>query len=246
MMYLNHIERKHNAWGGGGFPFDVPAIRQLRRLEFSAPVTFLVGDNGCGKSTILEAIAVGMNLTAVGAHDISRDPTLQDVASLADQLTFSRRRRPRAGFFLRAEDFFGFTQRMARLIAELRDEGGECARQASALAARYGQNPDARSHGENLLHVLNSRLAPGGLYLLDEPDTPLSPLSQIALLSLMQTMVGQDCQFIVATHSPILLAFPEATIFNVATQKTVLWHEFEHVKLTRDFLTNPDAFLRHL
>jgi predicted ATPase len=246
MIFLSYIERKQQQWGSDGFPFNIPAIRDLDKIEFTAPVTFFVGENGCGKSTLLESIALGMQAVAIGAHDIQQDPSLEHVRPLADRLTFARRQHPRQGFFFRVEDFFGFTRRVGDMIAELQKLGGEGRRQAAVMAARYGTNPDGRSHGENLLHVLKSRLVPKGLYLLDEPETPLSPLRQIALLSLLNNMVDLECQFIIATHSPILLALPGATILNLQTLSRVSWDDVEHVRLTRAFLNDPQAFLRRL
>src|SRR5205085_10529859 len=120
--------------------------------------------------------------------------------------------------------------------------------QRRELARRYGEDADARSHGESFLNLFQSRFVPGGLYLLDEPEAPLSPQRQLALLSMLKEMVNEDAQFIIATHSPILMAFPEAMIlsFDVHPIKEVMWEEIEHVSLTRAFLNNPSSFLRHL
>ena len=118
----------------------------------------------------------------------------------------------------------------------------------SRLVKKYGENLDANSHGESFLKLFQSRFVPGGLYLLDEPEAPLSPQRQLALLSMLKEMVSEDAQFIIATHSPILMAFPEAVILSFDTHpiKEVKWEEIEHVSLTRAFLNNPSSFLRHL
>jgi predicted ATPase len=115
------------------------------------------------------------------------------------------------------------------------------------LEERYGQDPDARSHGELFLGLLASRMVPGGLYLLDEPEAPLSPRGVLQLIALLKDRVAVDCQFIVATHSPMLMAFPEATIyvFDGGTVKATPYSEVEHVQLTKSFLDNPQRFLRH-
>jgi len=117
-----------------------------------------------------------------------------------------------------------------------------------ALERRYGQGLDSASHGESFLQLFQSRFVPGGLYLLDEPEVPLSPLRQLSLIALLKEMVEQQAQFIIATHSPILLAFPGATIlsFDSLPLKAVGFEQLEHVNLTRDFLNDPQAFLRHL
>jgi len=120
--------------------------------------------------------------------------------------------------------------------------------QRRALANRYGEDADARSHGESFLQLFQSRFVPGGLYLLDEPEAPLSPQRQLALLAMLKGMAAQDSQFVVATHSPILMALPGADIlsFDQPPVRRIAYEEVEQVSLTRDFLNNPEAFLRHL
>jgi predicted ATPase len=252
---------------GNAFPFSVPSISTLREIEFEAPITFFVGENGSGKSTLLESIAIATNLPAVAAAAARDDDTLAAQKKLASALRLSWTRRTRRGFFLRAEDFFGFAkalsrsrdemrQRLAELEVEYKDRSAH-ARGLAMLPAhtslhemeqRYGADLDANSHGQAFFQLFRSRFVPGGLYLLDEPETPLSPLSQLALISMLKDMVGQDAQFIVATHSPILLAMPGAQIFDFDTTpiRRASWDELEHVKLTREFLADPERFLRRL
>jgi len=251
------------------FPFSVPAIRSLETLTFPAPVTFLVGENGSGKSTFLEALAWAVKAVAVGSTSLDTDETLAHARELGSHLELTWNRRSGRGFFLRAEDFFGFVKNVNREQAGLADTArrlradnphlheGELDRIASpyegsaeALRDRYGEDMDARSHGEQFLAFFQARLAPGGLYLLDEPEVPLSPSRQLALLSMLKEASTGDgaSQFIVATHSPILMALPGATIlsFDHAPVERVAYEDLEHVKLTRDFLNRPEAFLRHL
>jgi predicted ATPase len=253
--------------GRRGFPFDLPAVRTLRRLSFEAPVTLFVGENGSGKSTLLEALAVASKAITAGSAEAAEDPSLEGVRSLARSLTLSWASRSHRGFFLRAEDFFGFAKRMATLRADL--EAGLAAvdeeyadrpglahelartpylRELGELERRYGDGLDAQSHGESFLRFFQARLTPGGTYFLDEPEAPLSPARQLAFLSLLREMVEADCQAVIATHSPILLAFPGATIlsFDGDGITRVAYEDLEHVRLTRDFLANPEAFLRHL
>lgn len=250
-----------------GYPFSVPAVRATRDLRFTTSVTFLVGENGSGKSTLLEALAVKCRLPAIGSDDTATDGTLRHARTLAKAMTLTWEHRALRGFFLRAEDFFGFTKRLAmeraefkaRLVEieeEYRDRSAHAKTLAmgpmrSSLAAMersYGQDLDANSHGESFLKLFQSRFAPDGLYLLDEPEAPLSPTSQLALLAMMQEMVGRGGQFIVATHSPILLAYPGATIisFDAQPPSVVPYHETEHYRVTRDFLLAPERYLRHL
>ncbi|HEU4996265.1 MAG TPA: AAA family ATPase [Gemmatimonadaceae bacterium] len=252
---------------GEAFPFTVPAIRTLPELSFDTPVTFFVGENGSGKSTLLEGLALSAGLPTVGSQEARGDRTLDAQTQLAGALKLVWNRRTRKGFFLRAEDFFGFAKQLSQMraellqrSAELDDEYQDRSAYAKGLAKmpigaslaemekRYGVDLDANSHGQSFLRLFQSRFVPGGLYLLDEPEAPLSPQSQLGLLSMMSDMVAQDAQFIVATHSPILLAFPGARIYSFddlpvhATEYEML----EHVALTREFLNAPERFLRHL
>lgn len=247
----------------------MPAIRTLKSLDVNVAVTFFVGENGSGKSTLLEGIAAAARLPAVGSADVQRDDTLEAQRLLGKALRLSWAKRATRGFFLRAEDFFGFAKRLARERAELMIEMREAAQQYKAsgrsptalglkqgpLAAslaemekRYGAELDANSHGQSFLKLFQSRFVPGGLYLLDEPEAPLSPQSQLALLAMIGEMVAQHAQFIIATHSPMLLAFPGARIytFDETPVKEVAYEELDHVRITRDFLNAPERYLSQI
>jgi predicted ATPase len=121
-------------------------------------------------------------------------------------------------------------------------------RSLGEMEQRYGKDPDARSHGEGFLHLFQSRLVPRGLYLLDEPEAALSPQSQLAFLSMLKASIDEGSQFVIATHSPILMAVPDAVILSFDTEPVgpVAFEDLEHVSLLRDFLANPEGFLRHL
>jgi len=266
--HLLSVERR----AGGdahAFPFSVPAVRALGTLDLRAPVTFFVGENGSGKSTLLEGIAAAAGLPTVGSHDVDDDASLGGQRALGAALRLAWRTRTRRGFFLRAEDFFGFTKRLAQLRADLqgrvaevereyREQGrsayamglaaGPAAGSLAELERRYGADLDAMSHGQSFLKLFEARFVPGGLYLLDEPEAPLSPHSQLALLALLGDMVAQDAQFVVATHSPILLAYPGARIysFDESPPAVVPYDELPHVAVTRDFLAAPERYLRQL
>jgi predicted ATPase len=264
-VYLSAIRRRPGS-AGGGFPWTVPVVASLEAVEFRQPVTFFVGENGSGKSTILEGIAAGLNAIAVGSADVKRDESLRAARELASRLRFERVRHPRTTVFFRAEDVFGFTRRMLQAMHELHDIEQEFRRelpegsygqqlatssaraQRRAIEDRYGRDPDARSHGEVFLSLLASRLTPGGLHLLDEPEAPLSPRGVLQLLALLRDRVARQCQFIIATHSPMLLALPEAEIlvFEGGTIRSTPYDEVEHVQLTKSFLESPHRFLRHL
>jgi predicted ATPase len=261
------VQRKREIALGEPFPFSVPAIASLPSLDLSAPVTFFVGENGSGKSTVLEGIAAAANLPAIASVSVLDDATLAAQRALAEQLRLGWRHRTHRGFFLRAEDFFGFSKYVARLRQEMRERlaavdaeyqgrselaralaAGPAAGSLAELERTYGADLDAASHGESFLKIFRARMAPDALYLLDEPETPLSPQNQLALLALIAEALGDGGQFIIATHSPILLAFPRACIysFDRLPVQRVAYEELPHVTLTREFLNAPQRYLRHL
>jgi predicted ATPase len=249
------------------FPFSVPAIRALESLELRGQVTFFVGENGSGKSTLLEGIAAAARLPAVGSDDVDSDATLGAQRALGDALRLVWSRRTTRGFFLRAEDFFGYAKRLSAMrsellarLSEIEVEYADRSDYSKALASgpvrtslgemerRYGVDLDANSHGQSFLKLFQSRFVPGGLYLLDEPEAPLSPQSQLGLMAMMTEMLSEGAQFIIATHSPMLLAYPGAQIysFDRTPVEEVGYDELEHVVLTREFLKEPGRYLRLL
>ena len=266
MIHLRSITNK-DANEKEGFPFNVPVIRALREIEFHAPVTFFVGENGSGKSTLMETIACAAGSVTVGSESVKTDPSLAHVRSLANHLRLTWAKRTHRGFFLRAEDFFGYAKQMAHTRQELEGDLRKVeeeykgrsklakdlaklphANELHAIKNRYGEGLDTRSHGESFLALFQSRFVPNGLYLLDEPEAPLSPIRQLAFLSALKQMIAQDSQFIIATHSPIIMAFPDAEIlsFDGGQIRRVKYEELEHVTLTKAFLNDPQAYLRHL
>lgn len=252
------------------FPFSVPSIASQfgDEIRFDAPVTFLVGENGSGKSTLLEGIACAVSLPGIGSDNPDADPTLVHGRALATAMKLRwRLRHPHRGYFFRAEDFFGFTKRMDRLKAELLEDAevlrndldrsefarnlgaGVVAGQARAIERQYGASGmDARSHGEQFLDLFAARCRPGGIYLLDEPEAPLSPARQLTFLSMLKAMTEEGSQFIIATHSPMLLALPGSSIlrFDDGVIQTAEYETLEHVQIMRSFLDDPEAYLRHL
>ncbi|HAX75398.1 MAG TPA: hypothetical protein DCY88_06110 [Cyanobacteria bacterium UBA11372] len=264
MIHLRAICQKNVKYPSSCFPFNLALIKNLKSINLHQPVTFFVGENGSGKSTLLEAIAAGVGAITVGGEDIQTDKSLDPARRLSNQLKFVWNKRTTRGFFLRAEDFFNFARRLNNMTKELEEQASEyevkfsgyglqlakaaVLGQKAALVSKYGDNLDANSHGESFLKLFQSRFVPGGLYLLDEPEAPLSPLRQLSFLSMLKDMVNQDSQFIIATHSPILMAFPQASIlsFDSYPVKEVAYDQLEHVTLTKAFLNNPESYLRHL
>jgi predicted ATPase len=268
MIHLKSIAvRKWQSQEAASFPFNLPVVKSLQEIEFSAPVTFFVGENGSGKSTLLEAIACAIGSITVGSESVKTDKSLAAVRKFAQQMQLSWQKRTHRGFFLRAEDFFGYARNLAQTRQELEEDlktidAEYVGRSQTAIdyakmpyttelhdiQRRYGDGLDVRSHGESFLTLFQSRFVPGGLYLLDEPEAPLSPMRQLSFIALLKSMVAQEAQFIISTHSPIIMAFPDAVIwsFDQAPIQQIAYSDLEHVKLTRDFLNNPEAFLKHL
>lgn len=269
MIHLRSVELRQPARGeADGYPFSVPAVAALRSapLRFDAAVTFLVGENGSGKSAILEGLACAIGSIAIAGDDPVHDPTLAPARSLAEQLRLSWRTRTRRGFFLRAEDFFGYAKYISALKAGLEHElaGYDAQPGPDTHGRRHGRGVylnqigelrrtdrtvSETSHGESFLALFQRRLVPGGLYLLDEPEAPLSPMRQLALLVILQDSVEHgESQFIIATHSPLLMALPGAVIYSLdsGVPKRTAWDDLEHVSMTRDFLNDPQSYLRRL
>ena len=265
-MFLVDVSLRESA-PEEGFPFDLPIVRHFRGLELTAPVTLLVGENGGGKSTFLEALAYASERVTVGSEAVERDLTLAHVRALGDALRLSWTQRTKRGFFMRAEDFFGYIKAQNTMKKELEGElrrlrrerprlpGGEARRisapYAGSVAAterRYGRDLDANSHGESFLAFFKGRLTGAGLYLLDEPEAALSPLRQLDFLSMIKEATERGAQFIMATHAPILMACPGAQVLELRENRLTptRFDALEHVKLMRDFLNAPDAFTRHL
>lgn len=265
MIHLRSITKKETK--EQDFPFNVPVISALEEIKFTSPVTFFVGENGSGKSTLMETIACAAGSVTAGSESVNTDPSLAHVRSLAQQLRLTWTKRTHKGFFLRAEDFFGYAKQLTHTRLELENDIKKVDREYTgrsifakdlaklphanelhAIKNRYGDGLDTRSHGESFLALFQSRFVPNGLYIFDEPEAPLSPIRQLAFLSALKQMVAQDSQFIIATHSPIIMAFPDAEIlsFDGGQIRSVNYDELEHVTLTREFLKDPEAYLRYL
>ncbi len=268
MIHLKSvIVREWTAHESDKFPFNLAVIRSLHEIAFDSPVTFFVGENGSGKSTLLEALACAVGSITVGTESVKTDKSLASVRELSRFLRLAWQKKTGKGFFLRAEDFFGYARKMRQTQEQLQDEMVELeaearkrsdwaasqtrspyANELSAINNRYGAGLDNRSHGESYMALFQTRFVPGGFYLLDEPEAALSPTRQLSFLVALKQMVEKDSQFIIATHSPIILASPGASIwsFDGGTLHRVPYQQLDHVNLTRDFLQNPQAFLRHL
>jgi predicted ATPase len=228
------------------YPYDIPALAQLTEpLPLHPQVTFFVGENGSGKSTLLEAIAVAMGFNPEGGSKNMRFSTREshsDLSRALELLPDPWTRPPRDGFFLRAESFFN----VATAIESLDQENPDMGRQV--IRAYGGVSLHERSHGEAFLALVEHRFRGESLFLLDEPEAALSPARQLVLLGHMRTLITQGAQFIIATHSPILMGYPGASILSFTSDgiAPIAFEDTEHFRITRDFLVRRESMLREL
>jgi len=217
------------------YPFSIPAIRALDELALHPAVTLFAGENGSGKSTLVEAIAIAAGFNPEGGSRHARTATRESHSPLFRFVRLVRgTRRIRDGYFLRAESFFNVATYLERLM------GG--------LAPYGGRSLHEQSHGESFLSLIANRFGGDSLFVLDEPEAALSLHGQLALMCHMHDLVARGSQFIISTHSPILLGYPDATIYVLSADGIDVreYEETENVVLTRAFLADRASFLRHL
>jgi predicted ATPase len=233
--FLTHLSLREDRIQRGVHPFTIPLLeRQDFELNFTTPVTFLVGENGSGKSTLLEALAWALGFNSQGGNRDNSYAEGADGHPLGRALHLSWRQRVTDGFFLRAETFFNF--------ATFLEEAG------SSFLAYGGRSLHQQSHGEAFLALFENRVE-DGMYLLDEPEAALSPGRQLTFLSILHQLASMKvAQFVIATHSPILLTLPGATVLSIeeGRLREVSYRDTEHYQLTRDFLNAPERYHRHL
>lgn len=201
-IYLE--KEKIDSWEN--YPFTIDVVKNFESIEFQSPVTFLIGENGVGKSTFIEAIAVSLGLNAEGGTQNFQFSTKNTTSNLSDYLRIEMYNHPKTKFFLRAESFYNFSTEMERLV----EENGY-----SKLLKSYGGKLHNCSHGESFLRLVQNRFSDHGLYILDEPEAALSIQSQMTLLCLIDDLVKGGSQFIIATHSPILMSYRNGEILNL-------------------------------
>lgn len=220
------------------YPFSLPAVRHLNTLPLHPKVTFLVGENGSGKSTLLEAIAVAFGFNPEGGTKNFGFNTRASHSELHHYLRLVKGvKQPRDGFFLRAESFFNLATEIERLDQGL---GGP-----PVINSYGGKSLHEQSHGESFWSLVMHRFGGNGFYVLDEPEAALSPQRQLALLSRIHQLANDNSQFVIATHSPILMAYPDADVFHCsdAGLKRVHYEDTEHFQIMHDFVTNPQRML---
>lgn len=260
-IQLNEIVSKRN------YPFALPIFEQFESIHFTNPITIFIGENGSGKSTFLEGIAAACQLPVAGGAEVNDDPDLQHAKELADSFFIKWKEKTKTGFFLRAEDFISFTRRIKQMRLEAEKELNlieEEYRNKSAYAKSLASLPhkrtlyelnhlyqnglETRSHGESFLDFFQARIKPNGLYLLDEPEAPLSPMRQLTLISIILEAVQSGSQFIIVTHSPILMGIPDSDLYTFDSHPPakINFEETEHVQITKQFLEAPQRFIKYL
>lgn len=246
------------------FPYNISAVKCAKHITLSEHVTIFVGDNGCGKSTLLETLGLYLNLPLIGGF-INSNAGFEAAHKLKPFLEIEWRRERSLGFFFRAEDFSDFINSVERnrdklyasyseLSGQVDDAIIEKMIQSENYALRemrktYGTDMQAFSHGEAYLAIMQARVKNKGIFILDEPEAALSPLKQLSLISfILETLKSNNAQFIISTHSPILMGIPGALIYQILddSMQQVKYEETDHYNITRNFLSNREYYLRHL
>lgn len=241
MIYIKRIEADlHGLKSTGSYVADIPLMRNFKPLEIDSPVTFIVGENGSGKSTLVEAIAVAAGFNPEGGSRNFNFATRESHSPFSDYLKLVRgpTAKWKDGYFLRAESFYN----VATNIEEL-DSAGNMSPKISEI---FGdQSLHEMSHGESFLALMKERFFGKGLYILDEPEAALSTTRLITMLHIMKELVENNSQFIISTHSPILTAFPGATIFQIKENgiEKCEWNKTDNYLVTKRFLDTPDFFI---
>lgn len=238
-MFIKRIEyEKEKIINLDEYPYNIPCLKSLDVLEFHKPVTFLIGENGSGKSTLIEALALSIGMNGEGGTNNFNFATKNTVSPLHQYIKVIKTPNlPQTKFFLRAESFYNFATRLDEIE---KDSGG--------IFGYYGgKSLHEQSHGESFMAVMKNRFGRNGLYILDEPEAALSPTRQMSLLILMKELIDEGSQFIIATHSPILLAYPEADIYNLEQEfKKCVYEETEYYQLYKLFINDKERILKEL
>lgn len=240
MIYIKSVYfNKKKTYNDSEYEFHIPAIKQLteqKELKFTSDVTFFVGENGAGKSTLLESLAIAYGFNPEGGTRNFSFSTKDTHSQLSDYLVLSKSHvQARDGFFYRAESFYNVSTNIDEFDVSLLDSYG-------------GISLHEQSHGEGFLSLVKNRFGGNGLYILDEPEAALSPSRQMSLICLIDQLVERNSQFIIATHSPILMAYPNATIYQIDDKgfKTVTLEETEHYIITKAFTNNYKMMISEL
>ena len=231
-QFLQHLVfRRETVESHNEYPYNLPAVKSLNRLVFHPKITYFVGENGSGKSTLLEAIAIANGFNPEGGTKNFNFNTRKSHSSLADHIRIAKGLPPRTGFFLRAESFFNVATEIENLN----------------VGEYYGgKSLHEQSHGESFMTLLTERFGAKGLYILDEPESALSPQRQLAALFRIHDLIQQGSQFLIATHSPILLAYPDSIIYQFSAEgiDAVSYQDTDTFQIMKAFINNPEKMLQ--
>lgn len=220
------------------YPFNIDIVKNFDELNFDTPVTFFVGENGVGKSTFIEAIATSLGLSAEGGTQNFRFETKNTTSKLSEYMHVLTFNKPKTKFFLRSESFYNFSTEVQRLVE---DDG------FTSLYNSYGGNLHECSHGESYIKLVQNRFTDNGLYILDEPEAALSPQRQMSLLCLIDDLVKHGSQFIIATHSPILISYRDGKILDLNNNfKEVKYQDTDIYHTYKMYLENPEEMQKRL
>ena len=234
-LYIKYVRLKEEGETPQTYPYTVPALANFRRLEFRRPVTFIMGENGMGKSTLLEAIAVKAGFNPEGGSKNFRFATRASHSDLYEHIVLGRGLQPRDGYFLRAESFYNVATEIENV--------------ADGVLKYYGDKSlHQQSHGESFLALLGHRLFGHGLYIFDEPEAALSPSRQMYMLCRMKQLAEQGSQFIISTHSPIVMSYPDAEIYEITDRglEPTELEETSHFQLMKRFILDRRGILRQM
>jgi predicted ATPase len=234
-LFISQLKLKNkNNINVNEYPYSIAIIQNIEKITFKKPVTFIVGENGSGKSTFLEALALHIGLNAEGGNQNMRFVTRDSHSDLFNNLIVSKGiKSPKEKYFLRAESFYN--------VASAIDD-------YDVLDSYGGKSLHKQSHGEAFFSVFMNKFKGNGLYILDEPEAALSPTRQMSLLTRMNDLINNNSQMIIATHSPIIMSFPEATIYNISNSEIVEvnYEDTEHFQITKRYLNNYSKMLKDL
>jgi len=239
---MDIVQDRKEDWESERYPFNLNAVKSWDRLALHENVTFIVGENGAGKSTLIEAIAIAAGFNPEGGSKNFNFATDESHSPLSKHIRLSRgTKRNKDGYFLRAESYFNVATQINKLDAEP-------APGPPIIDSYGGVSLHEQSHGESFMSLMMNRFRGDGFYVLDEPEAALSPQRQFAFLSRLHDLVKDGSQFVIATHSPILMAYPDSWIYELqeAGPLRAEWENVEHVDTTRQFLKHPESFLRVL